>query len=311
MTSAAPPHPSASPEPVPARVYFALLVGIIAVSFASIFIRYAQAEGVPSLVIAVGRLSVASLVVMPVVLSRHRREIAALGRREWLLIGISGIFLAIHFAAWVESLNLTQVLISVVIVSTGPIWVALLEATFLRARLGTAVILGIVIAVIGGIFIGVPASGGALDLGNSQTLNGALLALIGAIAVSVYVVIGRRLRPRMSIMPYIWLVYSVAAVILLVAILFTRTSITGYSTAGYVWIVIMGLVPQLIGHSSFNYALGFLPATLVSIAAQVEPIGSALAAYLLFDEVPTELQILGSAVLVVGVVVAVLGRGKR
>ncbi|MCC6612686.1 MAG: DMT family transporter [Anaerolineae bacterium] len=308
MTSSAPPVPSS--DRVPTQVYLVLLAGIIAVSFASIFIRYAQAEGVPSLVIAVGRLSVAALVVTPVVLSRHRAEIAGLGRREWLLIGISGLFLAIHFAAWVESLNLTQVLISVVIVSTGPIWVALLEATFLRARLSTGVIVGIIVAVVGGVIIGVPASGGMVDFSNSQTLNGAFLALIGAVAVSVYVVIGRTLRPRMSIMPYIWLVYSVAALILLAVILVTRTSITGYSTTGYLWIVIMGLVPQLIGHSSFNYALAFLPATLVSIAAQVEPIGSALAAYVLFDEVPTELQIVGSAVLVVGVTIAVLGRGK-
>lgn len=311
MTSSAPQRPLTSPDRVPTQVYFVLLAGIIAISFASIFIRYAQAEGVPSLVIAAGRLSVASLVIMPVVLSRHRREIAALGRREWILIGVSGIFLAIHFAAWVESLNLTQVLISVVIVSSGPIWVALLEATFLRARLGSAVIIGIVIAVVGGVIIGVPASGGTLDLSNSQTLNGALLALIGAIAVSVYVVIGRRLRPRMSILPYIWLVYSVAALILLGAILVTRTSITGYSTAGYVWIVIMGLVPQLIGHSSFNYALAYFPATLVSIATQAEPIGSAVAAFILFQETPTEQQILGSAVLVFGVLIAVLGQSKR
>ncbi|MCA9902703.1 MAG: EamA/RhaT family transporter, partial [Anaerolineae bacterium] len=90
MTSSAPPRPLTAPERVPARVYLVLLAGIIAISFASIFIRYAQAEGVPSLVIAAGRLSVAALVIMPVVLSRHRQEIAGLGRREWLLITISG-----------------------------------------------------------------------------------------------------------------------------------------------------------------------------------------------------------------------------
>lgn len=282
----------------------------MAVSFASIFIRYAQNEQVPSLVIAAGRLLVATAILVPTALLRHFAEVLRLRGRDLLLIGVSGLFLAIHFAAWVTSLEYTNVLISVVLVTSGPIWVALLEVIFLRARLALAVVAGIAIAILGGIIIGFPTGGTQIEMSNN-TLIGAGLALLGAITVSVYVVIGRELRGRIHVIPYIALVYGIAAVLLLVAILFTGTPVTGYSTQGYLWIVIMGLVPQLIGHSSFNYALGYLPATLVSIATQIEPIGSAVAAFVLFNEVPTLLQLVGSFVLVCGVVVAILGQSRK
>lgn len=308
MTQASPTSLPTKPTHVPSQVWLVLLAGIAAVSFASIFIRYAQAEGVPSLVIAAGRLLVASLVLLPVIVMRHLADIARLVGRDWVLICISGFFLAIHFAAWVTSLEYTAVLISVVLVTSGPIWVALLEAIFLKARIGRWVVIGIAIAVFGGVIIGIPGGEGTvLDRG---ALIGGGLALLGAITVSVYVVIGRELRPHVAIIPYIWLVYSFAAVLLLIVVFLTGTPVTGYSTQGYLWILIMGLVPQLIGHSSFNYALGYLPATLVSIATQVEPIGSAIAAFVLFNEVPTWAQLAGSLVLLIGVGVAIWGQGR-
>jgi drug/metabolite transporter (DMT)-like permease len=287
-----------------------LLAGIAAVSFASIFIRFAQGEGIPSLVIAAGRLTVATAILVPVTLLRHHAELGRLRPRDLALIAVAGVFLAVHFAAWVTSLEYTNVLISVVLVTSGPIWVALLEVLFLRARLAAGIVIGIAIAVVGGILIGLPVGGAPVEV-THNTLIGAGLALIGAITVSVYVIIGRVLRTRISIIPYIALVYGMAALLLLAALLATQTPISGYSGQGYLWILVMGLVPQLIGHSSFNYALGFLPATLVSVATQVEPIGSAVAAFILFREMPTQQQLLGSAVLIVGVLVAILGPGRK
>jgi drug/metabolite transporter (DMT)-like permease len=294
---------------VPRQVYLVLLVGLVAASMAAIFIRFAQAEGVPSLAIAAGRLTIAVLVLTPFVLARHWSAIRALSRRDLLLIFVSGFFLAIHFAAWVTSLEFSSVMISVVLVSSGPIWVALLEVMFLKTRLGWLIVAGIAIAVLGGIIIGFPSGDQSLSLDNAS-VTGGLLALLGAMTVSVYVVIGRNVRARLASLPYIWLVYGVAALLLLLVLFVTRTPITGYSTEGYLWVVIMALVPQLIGHSSFNYALGYLPATFVSVAAQVEPIGSAVAAYFLFNEVPTSIQFAGSLVLVVGVLVVIWGQAR-
>ena len=134
--------------------------------------------------------------------------------------------------------------------------------------------------------------------------------MIGAICVAIYLVIGRKLRGQHSLMPYIWLVYGCGALILLAAVILTGIPITGYSPQGYLWLVALALIPQLVGHSSFNYALKYLPATLVGIISQLEPVLSALAAVIIFNEIPGTLQILGSVAILVGVIIASLGQNS-
>lgn len=291
----------------PLRVYIVLLIGVLASSSAAIFIRLAQSEDVPSLVVAGGRVALATLVLLPFVVFRpsHVAQIRQLTRRDLLLVGASGFFLAVHFATWISSLEYTTVLISVVLVSTSPIWVAILEMVFLKARLSQMVILGLVLVVCGGMLIGL--SGGDSDsiIANRPTL-GATLAITGAIAVAIYMVIGRKVRSSLSTTPYVFMVYGVAAVTMLGIILISGTPITGYSTKGYLLIVGLALFPQLTGHSSANYLLAYLPATYVSLAWQTEPIVSALGAFVVFTETPGPLQILGGGVIIIGVVLATL-----
>ena len=136
---------------------------------------------------------------------------------------ISGICLALHFTAWVSSLQHTTVLVSVVVVSTGPIWVAILEVVFLRIRLSRLVILGLLVALIGGALIGIPFGNSANDLlaatnTDNATLTGALLALLGALTVSVYMLIGRKLRATLPVVPYVWLVYGIASLCMIMAV---------------------------------------------------------------------------------------------
>jgi drug/metabolite transporter (DMT)-like permease len=310
MTSASRYSPAVRPVAGP-RVYFILLVGIIAVSLASIFIRFAQDEGVPSLVIAAGRVTIAALILTPWVLSRNRATVAGLPRRSWLLSMGAGFFLAAHFASWISSLEYTSVLISVVFVTTNPLWVALLEAVFFRVRPSRWVALGLVMALAGGILIGVaPAlSGQAVNVG-AQPVLGAGLALLGAITFACYLVIGREVRARLPLVPYIWLVYGWAAVFLLVGVALAGLPVVGYSTGGYFWLFAMAIMAQLVGHTSFNYALAYLSATFIGIATQMESIGSAVAAYLIFDEVPLPLQIVGSAFILAGVGLTSWAQGK-
>jgi drug/metabolite transporter (DMT)-like permease len=288
--------------------YTALVIGVIGISLGSIFIRLAQAEGVPSLLIAAARLSIAAFILTPIVLRRYLPDIRQLERSELVLAGVSGIFLAVHFATWVSSLEYTSVLISVVLVNTNPLWAALLEVTFLKIRLPKSVKLGLAIAFIGGVVIVLP-SGGQLALG-SNPLLGAGLAIVGAIAVSVYFVIGRKLRASLPLLPYIWLVYGCAAIVSMIVVLISRIPVTGYSTEAYFWLVTMAVVPQLIGHSSLNYALGYLPATFVTISIQLEPMISAVFALFLFSEIPSYLQIVSSIVILAGVILASIGQSR-
>lgn len=295
---------------LPANLIFVIIIGIFAISSSSIFIRYAQGEGVPSLLIGATRLTIAALLLTPFVLYRYRAALATLTRQDWGLALTSGLFLALHFATWVTSLEYTSVLISTVIVTTSPIWVALLEFIFLRTKLSPPVMLGLAIAIAGGLVIGL--SGGA-DIEGAKTnhLLGGALALAGSISVAIYFVVGRKLRAKMPVIPYIWLVYGCAGVILIGVVALNGIPIVGYSPSAYLWLVAVAVLPQLIGHSSLNYAIGYLPATIVSIITQTEPIGSAMLALLLFSEVPTAVQIVGSAVILGGVTLATLAPARK
>ncbi len=291
------------------RPYIILAIGVFAVSQAAIIIRLAQDQDVPSLVIAAGRLVIASIILTPMVLRRshYRQQMRQLKPSDMRLVFVSGIFLAAHFSFWVSSLEYTTVLISAVLVTTTPIWVAFLELFFLRAKLSRMVLMGLVIALLGGVFIGLSDGGSEVS---SNPILGAALSVTGAIAVAVYMIIGRKLRPTLALAPYIWMVYGIAATTMLLVLLVTGTPVTGYELAGYGWVLALALLPQLIGHTSLNYALGYLPATYISVATQSEPILSAIVAYFIFTEVPGLFQVFGGVVIMVGVLVATLGQEK-
>jgi len=310
-------HPSTrveAPKTIPIQVYVMLILGVATFSFAPILIRLAQSEAMPSLLIAAGRLVLAALILTPMTITRYWQHVRRRTLRELGLALLAGLFLAIHFAAWVTSLEYTSVLVSVVFVTSSPLWVAIMETVFLRVRLPRPVIIGLFIAIIGGLLIGLAGTltgGEDVAINQNREFIGGALSLVGALAVSAYMVIGRSLRAKMPVIPYIWMVYGFAGLILSVVVLATGTPIGGHPTIGYIWILAMAIFPQLIGHSSLNYAVEYLPATIVSMVTQTEPIGSAILAFFLFGELPLPLQIVGSAIILIGVMLANLRRTSR
>jgi len=302
----------------------AILIAVLAVSTASIFIRFAQQEA-PSLVIAALRLTFAALALAPVALTRYQQELRGMSRFELLLGLLSGIFLAIHFATWISSLEYTSVASSVVLVSTGPLWVALFSPIFLKEPLTRSVLIGMALTLLGGTLIGLSDSC-SIDLWSRYTVRatrptllacpplsefvqgeaflGNFLALVGAWTVAGYLMIGRRLRAGMSLIPYIFVVYGISAVVLLGIMLAAGQSPFGFSPIFYLWIVLLALVPQLVGHSTYNWALRYMPAALVSITTLGEPIGSAVLAYFILKEVPTLLTIFGGTLILAGIYVS-------
>jgi drug/metabolite transporter (DMT)-like permease len=293
--------------------FVAILFGILAVSTASIFIRFAQKEAT-SLVIAAWRLTVASLVLVPVAASTHRRELAALSQSDLLWALLSGFFLALHFATWITSLQYTTVASSVVLVSTIPLWVALLSPFTIKEPIRKAVLFGLILALVGGIVVGISDSC-SLEAGrltcpsltnfmHGRAFMGDVLALCGAIAGAGYLLIGRKLRTKVSLVSYISLVYGMAAVVLVVIMLSAREAPFGYSPMIYLWLILLAVIPQLIGHSTFNWALGYLSAAYVSITLLGEPIGSTILAYFILGEKPTMLKLLGGVMILVGIYVA-------
>lgn len=290
----------------PITVYLVLAGGVLALSFAAIFIRSAQTEGVPSLVIAASRLLIAALLLTPFTLQGHRPALGGLSRRGWGLLVASGVFLAMHFAFWVSSLEYTSVLISVTLVTTTPIWTALLELFVLKTRLRLTLIVGLIIALVGGVMIGIETGAAVETPSGSNLLLGAALSLAGAVTVAVYLTIGRKMREGLALLPYIWVVYGTAGLALAGVLVAMRIPVLGYSWQGYAYLLALGTIPQLIGHTTMNYAVKYVSATYVSIATKLEPIGSAILAFYLFSEVPNQWQIIGSGVILVGVVIASL-----
>lgn len=275
------------------KPFVGLSIGVVAVSFAAIFIRWAEA---PPLAIAAYRLTIASLILGPIAWFTAWDELRSLTWPDVRLALLSGAFLGFHFAFWITSLDYTSVASSVVFVTTGPLWVGLGAYLFTDDRLTRRMTIGITTAVIGGAVIGY----GDISIGPSE-LMGDLLAIAGAVMVAGYFLIGRNLRPKVSLITYIFLTYGAAAIELLIIAVLTRQPFTGYTPNTYLMFLLLAVVPQLTGHSSFNWALRYLSATYVAVTVMGEPIGSTVLAWLLLDEPPTILKVIGGALILAGI----------
>lgn len=297
--------PSFPPIPV-------IAFGILAVSTSSIFIRYAQQDA-HSLVIAAYRLTIASLILLPITLTRHKAELTALTRRDMGLGLLSGFFLAVHFATWITSLAYTSVASSVVLVSTIPLWVAMIAPFTLKEPITKQIGAGLIVALAGTVVIGVSdvchINNGVVcppweSFFQGEAFIGDFLALVGAWAGAGYMLIGRKLRAKTSMMVYITVVYGMAAVVLVGLMFANQLPMTGYQPRTYLWFVLLALVPQLLGHSSFNWALGYLPAAFVSITLLGEPIGTTILAVIILNEIPTPTKLFGAILILGGILIA-------
>jgi len=295
--------------PSRALPFLVLGAGVSVVSFAAILIRFAQAEGAPSLAIAAVRLAVAATVLTPFALFRSGREICRLRRRELGLCMLSGAFLAAHFWAWITSLEHTSVASSTALVTTNPLWVALISAIVLRERPGGKALIGVVLTLAGSMLVFAADSVRISD--GMSPLLGNTLALVGALAASGYLLVGRALRARVSLTAYIWLAYSAAAVLLVAAATLSGISVSALPGSAWIFMLALALGPQLIGHTTFNWALRRLTATFVAIAILGEPVGSALLAYFFFGEQFGMLQFVGFVLLLLGIFVAAREENRR
>ena len=296
------------PSPSPLLV---LTIGVFAISFSSIFIRWAQDEAVPSLVIAAWRTGLAGIILLPIALARQGDELRALpARGRWLAL-LSGALLGLHFGSWISSLEYTSITSSTVLVATSPLWVGLASPFVLGESLSRGLKTGIGLAIFGSLIIGlgdvVGWENGApylIPIAGSHALLGNGLALIGAFAAAGYLLIGRLLRPNLSLLSYTAVVYSTAAITLVIASLWQQYPLFDYAPQVHLLFGLMALFPQLIGHSSFNWALGYLPAAYVSVAVISEPIGASILAVLLFQEFPGTAGLIGSLFILGGILVS-------
>ena len=271
-----------------------LFVGIISISFAAIFIRLVG--DVHPVVITVWRLLLSSFVVLPLGMIVCGRRLLTVVREHGGMLLLSSLFLGLHFTVWIASLFYTSVASSVVIVCTNPIWVGVASFLFLGEKPDRRIILGIVLTVTGGVIIG----WGDFSV-SPRALFGDLLALLGAFMASGYLLAGRRIRAELSILEYITPVYSMAALITLAIALLIGLKLTGYSATVFILFAALAVVPQLIGHTAFNWALGYISASLVAIVILGEPVGSTVLAWLILEEGLTAAKVIGGILILGGI----------
>ena len=271
-----------------------IIIGVIGISLSSIFVRYSAA---PSVVTAAFRLLWTVLFLTPVAVGRRevRKEFLKLPKKTFWLSAVSGIFLAIHFALWFESLKKTSVASSTSIVCTEVVWVAIGYCLFLKGKLNFKAIMAIVISLVGSLIIAYS------DSQTGASVNGAVLALLSAIAVAIYVLLGRVVRNDTSTTVYTYIVYVSCSIVLVAMCVIGKHNLFGYGISAVIVGLFLALFSTILGHSIFSWCLKYFSPAFVSASKLCEPVVAAILAGILFFEIPTALQIIGGILIIGGV----------
>ncbi|MFC5650303.1 DMT family transporter [Paenibacillus solisilvae] len=268
-----------------------LLVGMIAISFAPILVRYSDA---PVSVQGMYRMLFTVILMLPFGVNQLR-SVSAITKKDWLLLAAAGIFLALHFLLWMASLNYTSIASSTIILSLEPVFVMVGAYFVFRDRPTKIMVTGMAIALIGAFFVG---SG---DIGITRTaFNGDMLSFLGALAVAVNMLIAKRILTRIPSYLYSLIVFAITFVCFLLYNIAVGIQMTQYPLKEWIVFLLLAIIPTVFGHMIFNWLLQYVQATTISMSVLAEPIGSSILAMMLFHEMVTGFQLLGGACVIVG-----------
>ncbi len=283
----------------------ALGVAVLAVSTSAILVRWSNA---PAVVLAFYRVLLTTLLVVPFLFTRYRGDLAAFERRDLLIATLTGAALAVHFAAYFESLAWTSVAASVTLVQSQPLFVAIGAALFLRERIGTRKAIGIAIAIAGmaAMSAGELLSGAAVE--GAHPLYGNALAILGAVMAAIYVLVGRSLRQRVAVVPYVLVVYTACTLTLFAIAIVQELPLLGYDQREWILFIALAVGPGLFGHTVVNWALEHIESSVVSVSLLGEPVGATILALILLSEAPGVTTVLGGIIVLAGIYVTSTAR---
>ncbi|PKR77016.1 EamA family transporter [Halalkalibacillus sediminis] len=283
--------------------YLAVVIGVLSVSTAAIFVRLADA---PASIIANYRLLLAVLIMLPYILWRNRSEFKDISKKDWMYSLAAGVFLAMHFILWFESLNYTSVASSVVLVTTQPIFAFLGAYLFFKEKFTSGAVLSMLIAFTGSVII----SWGDFQI-SGLALFGNFLALMGAITVTGYFLFGQNVRKRLSLMTYTFVVYGISSVTLIIYNVIMREPFVGYSVDTWIYFLALAIIPTFLGHTLFNWSLKWISASTITTGILFEPIGASILAYFVLDELVTWPQFLGGSIVIFGLMLFIISTSKK
>ena len=281
-----------------------LALGIFSVSWAAIFVRFCDA---PAVIIAFYRLGISTLILAAGYRWFGGGSLLKLEVRSYLWILLSGLFLGIHFIAWIEAVQRIPVFTASTLATTHPIVVGLVSWLFLGERMHRYLGAGIALSFLGAVFMGW-SGGGPESAGLGEDRLGYALAVGASLGFSAYVLIGRKVRRTVGLLDYILPTYGAAALFVLVIVLLRGVEFTGYDAQTYAMFLLLASVPTVVGHSSFNWALRYVSATLVTVSVLGEPVGAAVLAVLFLGETPSPLKLLSGLVILIGIYLAARGK---
>lgn len=279
-----------------AGVMTAMGFAVLALAFSSIFISKLERTGVPPLVIAFYRMALATALLAPAAIVLKRREIAALSRKDLALLLLGGFFLAVHFGAWITSLKYIPISTSVVLVNSHPLFVVFASYLFLGEKPHRRSLIGTAVGLAGMIVIAHDAVGDV-----QLALKGDGLALLGALAVVGYFIVGRKARTRISLLGYVTPLYAVCAALLLLWVLAAREPLYPYSATEWAYFGALAVVPTILGHTVFNWAIKHVRPSAISLAFLGEPVAASALAFVFFAQRPPLATLFGGALVLAGV----------
>lgn len=282
--------------------YIPIIIGVISVALSAIFVKLATADAG---VIAFYRMLFSVLLMLPIFLMKYRKEVLTLGKKDWIFSSIAGVFLAFHFILWFESLNYTSVASSTVLVTLQPIFAFVGTYFFFKEKLSFKTILSAIIAIAGSVII----SWGDFAL-SGTAFYGDMLALAGCALITAYLLFGQDVRKRLSLITYTFVVYSISTLTLFFYVLVKGESFGPYSNSDWFWFFMLALIPNLLGHTMFNWAIKWVSTNVISIAILFEPVGAAILAFYIFNETLATSQIIGGVVVIAGILLFVIDGNK-
>lgn len=273
--------------------YIPIIIGVISVSLSAIFVKLANADAA---VIAFYRMLFSVLIMFPIFWIKHKHEMKQLNRKEWIYTSVAGVFLAFHFILWFESLNYTSVASSTVLVTLQPIFALVGTFFFFKEKVTLKAIVATIIAISGSVLI----AWGDFSI-SGDAFYGDILALIACALVTGYFLFGQEVRKRLSLITYSVVVYSVSTVVLFIYVIVTGESFGPYESNEWIMFLLLAIVPNLLGHNLFNWAIKYVSTNIISITILFEPIGAAILAYYIFAEKLTYSQLTGGLVIIIGI----------
>lgn len=278
--------------------YILIVIAIISISFSAIFVKLSSAD---SGVIAFYRMFFTVLIMAPIYIAKYLNEFKSLTIKDWVFSSFAGVFLAFHFILWFESLNYTSVASSTVLVTLQPLFTFTGTYLFFKEGISLKTLISGLIAIVGSILI---SWGDFLISG--KALYGDILALLACALVSAYMLFGQKIRKRISLITYTMVVYSISTICLFFYVLIQGGSFGPYPFNDWIWFLLLAIIPNLLGHSIFNWALKWVSANAISIAVLFEPVGATILAYILFNERLTMSQVIGGIIVIIGIILFVL-----